>query len=122
MSTECLNPSLNNSDIPNSFHFVLETEVIDSGIGISKERQKMLFVPFLELKIKQNLKQVENFSTGMGLACSSVISKALGGDITLIKSKKGLTSFAFKIPVLQIFKPDVNDGIVMVRNDSDSLG
>ena len=36
--------------------YVLETEVIDTGIGISKKRQKMLFIPFLELKMKQNLK------------------------------------------------------------------
>ena len=36
----------------------------------------------------------------MGLACSYGISSALGGDITLKKSKKGLTSFAFRIPVL----------------------
>ena len=104
MSTECLNSTLSNQDIPNSFHFVLETEIIDSGLGISKERQKMLFEPFLELKIKQNLKQVQNFSTGMGLACSSAIAKALGGDITLKKSKEGISSFAFKIPVLQIFR------------------
>ena len=32
----------------------LETEVIDTGIGISEDRQKMLFKPFLELKMKQN--------------------------------------------------------------------
>ena len=31
---------------------IFETEVIDSGIGISEERQKMLFIPFLELKMK----------------------------------------------------------------------
>lgn len=36
--------------------YVLETEIIDTGIGISKKRQKMLFIPFLELKMKQNLK------------------------------------------------------------------
>jgi hypothetical protein len=29
---------------------VLETEVIDSGIGIEEERQDILFKPFLELK------------------------------------------------------------------------
>ena len=42
----------------------------------------------------------------MGLACSSAVSGALGGDITLKKSKKGLKAFAFKIPVLQIFRPE----------------
>ena len=31
---------------------IFETEVIDSGIGISEERQKMLFIPFMELKMK----------------------------------------------------------------------
>ena len=31
---------------------VFETEVIDSGIGISEDRQKMLFIPFMELKMK----------------------------------------------------------------------
>jgi len=30
--------------------YLLETEIIDTGIGITKERQKLLFVPFKELK------------------------------------------------------------------------
>jgi sensor histidine kinase regulating citrate/malate metabolism len=42
----------------------------------------------------------------MGLACSSTIVRALGGDITLKKSKTGISSFAFKIPVLQLFRPE----------------
>ena len=29
---------------------ILETEVINSGIGISKDKQKYLFVPFKELR------------------------------------------------------------------------
>ena len=62
----------------------------------------MLFVPFLELKMKQSLKKIDNYSIGMGLACSASISRALGGDITLKKSKRGLTSFAFKIPVIKM--------------------
>ena len=46
-------------DIPDDFDnlnfietHVLETEIIDTGIGINSDRQKMLFVPFLELKTK----------------------------------------------------------------------
>ena len=50
--------------------YVLETHVIDTGIGISKERQNMLFIPFLELKLKQNLKALKDNSIGLGLACS----------------------------------------------------
>jgi len=80
--------------------YILETEVIDTGIGISKKRQKMLFIPFLELKMKQNLKQVKDHNIGIGLACSNSISKALEGDITIKKSRRGLTVFGFKIPVL----------------------
>ena len=80
--------------------YILETEVIDTGIGISKKRQKMLFIPFLELKMKQNLKQVKDHNIGIGLACSNSISKALEGDIMIKKSRRGLTVFGFKIPVL----------------------
>ena len=50
--------------------FILETEIIDTGIGIDEDRQKMLFVPFLELKMKQNLNLVKDNNIGMGLACS----------------------------------------------------
>jgi signal transduction histidine kinase len=50
--------------------FMLETYVIDTGIGIEEERRQMLFIPFLELKIKQSLKKVMNNNIGMGLACS----------------------------------------------------
>lgn len=32
--------------------YEFETEIIDTGIGITEQRQKMLFVPFLELKVK----------------------------------------------------------------------
>lgn len=49
---------------------VLETEIVDTGIGINKDRQKMLFIPFLELKMKQNFKEVKDNNIGIGLACS----------------------------------------------------
>ena len=78
---------------------VFETEIIDSGIGISEERQNMLFIPFLELKMRQNLKQVQDNNIGMGLGCSQQIVTQLGGDITVKQSKRGLTIFGFRIPV-----------------------
>lgn len=83
----------------NEVTYIFETEVIDSGIGISQERQKMLFEAFLELKIKQNFNHVQDKTIGVGLSCSRIICKALGGDITLKQSKNGITNFAFKIPV-----------------------
>ena len=59
----------------------------------------MLFTPFKELNEKQNLNQVKDNSIGMGLACSKQIAISVGGDITIKESQRGLTIFAFKIPV-----------------------
>ena len=76
----CL-PESNKSD-----SYILDTEIIDTGIGITQQRQEMLFVPFMELKKKQNLKSVKDKSLGMGLACSKEIARAMGGDITIKQS------------------------------------
>jgi signal transduction histidine kinase len=35
----------------------------------------------------------------MGLGCSEQIVSKIGGDITVKSSKRGLTVFAFKLPV-----------------------
>ena len=51
-----MSKSLDVQAFKDQMDYVLETEIIDTGIGISKKRQKMLFIPFLELKMKQNLK------------------------------------------------------------------
>lgn len=83
----------------NRHEMLLETEIIDSGIGINKERQKLLFKPFLELRAKQNLSQVQDFNIGVGLGFSKELVNFMGGDIYLNKSKKGFTSIGFKIPV-----------------------
>ena len=80
-----------NDDQRNEKKYMLETTVIDSGIGIDTERQKMLFIPFLELKIKQNLKKVKDRNIGIGLACSKDICNNLGGDLILVHSEEGLT-------------------------------
>ena len=80
--------------------YMLETQIIDSGIGISLERQDLLFIPFLELKCMQGLmKKPENDNIGLGLAASKSITVEMGGDIRLKYSRKNLTVFQFKIPV-----------------------
>ena len=43
--------------------------------------------------------KAENDNIGLGLSCSREISRKLGGDMKLKRSKKGLTSFVFKFPV-----------------------
>ena len=80
--------------------YELETQIIDTGIGISKDRQDLLFVPFKELKRMQELmKKPENDNIGLGLASSKLISDGMGGKIKLKHSHKGLTVFQFKILV-----------------------
>ena len=64
----------------------LEIEVIDTGIGIEKNRQNLLFQPFKELSQKQNLKLVKDNSIGMGLAFTNELINKLGGQIRLQES------------------------------------
>ena len=78
---------------------VLETMVIDTGIGIEVERQHLLFIPFLELKDRLGIMKSENDNIGIGLAGSKDICVKMGGDIILKTSRPGLTAFAFKIPI-----------------------
>ena len=81
---------------------MLETQVVDTGVGIEPFRQSRLFKSFAELKHYQNFKQVPNFTSGMGLACSHTIVRAMGGDIVLKQSAPGLTEFAFKVPIIGV--------------------
>ena len=62
-------------DYQHSTKYILETQVIDSGIGIEHDRQKLLFIPFQELKDRIGILSGSNDSIGLGLACSSDICK-----------------------------------------------
>ena len=77
----------------------LDVEVMDTGIGIEKERQGLLFQAFKELKQTQNLKLVKDNSIGLGLASSSELITKLGGSICLKQSEKNLTVFNVSMPV-----------------------
>ena len=63
--------------------YVLETEIIDTGIGIQPDRQNLLFKPFLELRDRIGIVKAENDNIGLGLSCSREISRKLGGDMKL---------------------------------------
>jgi signal transduction histidine kinase len=85
---------------------VLETQIIDTGVGIAADRQEILFVPFKELKDRIGVSKSQNDNIGIGLSCSKEICLKMGGDIKLKKSQKGLTVMAFKLPVKISFKAD----------------
>ena len=60
------------------------------------------------------MKKPQNDNIGLGLASSKEIAKQLKGDIKLQLSKKGLTVFKFKIPII-IAHNDLN---VISEDDS----
>ena len=78
---------------------MLRVQVVDTGVGIEKNRQNLLFKPFLELKQKQSMQLVKDNSIGLGLACSQVLCSHLKGSVQLLTSRKRLTVFQFKLPI-----------------------
>lgn len=72
----------------------LAVHVFDTGPGIPKEDQHLLFHEFVRLGPQRNRR-----GTGLGLAVSQRIARALGGEIT-VESEVGLGStFTFWLPL-----------------------
>jgi len=75
---------------------VIRFTVKDNGIGISKEQQKRLFVPFEQADGSISRKFG---GTGLGLSISRHIIKILGGNIRTESEMGKGSSFIFEIPV-----------------------
>ena len=76
----------------------LVTYVADTGIGIPKESQRLLFQKFMQIGQARNVAQTK--STGLGLFISKRLAKLLGGDVTLENSQPGAGStFKFYLPL-----------------------
>ena len=95
---------------------LLEVQVIDTGVGIDKQRQNLLFKPFLELHQTQSMQLVKDNSIGLGLSCSKVLTKKLGGSVQLVESQANLTVFRFKLPIR--CPPIINNNQVQKPSDS----
>ena len=81
--------------------YVLIYKVKDTGLGISKDKQKEIFEEF-----SQEHRQIEKKygGTGLGLAISKRLTQLLKGELTL-ESKPGKGSeFTLKIPVVKLTK------------------
>lgn len=57
----------------------MKISVIDKGLGISKEKQKQLFKPFVQL----HKKELRTAGTGLGLYISQKIITTMEGKIGL---------------------------------------
>jgi len=79
-------------------------KTIDTGIGISKENQKIIFEEFRQVDGTLTRKYS---GTGLGLAICKRIALLMKGDIT-VESKIGIGSvFSFSIPAQKILQPEV---------------
>jgi len=70
----------------------LKVEVIDTGIGISEENQKMLFTSFTQV---DNSSKKSFGGTGLGLAISKQLCKLMNGDIGVISKQDEGSTFWF---------------------------
>lgn len=77
--------------------------VVDTGIGIEQEKQKLLFQRFQQA-MNRTLNR-EAGGTGLGLYISREFARLMGGDLVLVWSEFGKGSeFSLNLPVKQIDK------------------
>ena len=100
----------------------IKVHVVDTGEGIDRDRQNLLFRPFLELQQKQSMQLVKDNSIGLGLACSYDLAKQMGGSIKLEKSDKDrLTAFSFSMGVKYKAVNSALISVEYVENDEHTI-
>lgn len=78
---------------------LIRFEVIDTGIGISKEVQIKLFKPFSQITDYAHDKQYQH-GTGLGLSISKKLTKAMNGKIGVKSEKDKGSNFWFELPFI----------------------
>jgi signal transduction histidine kinase/CheY-like chemotaxis protein len=74
----------------------LEISVADSGVGISKEKQRLIFLPFTQVDSTDTRSAA---GIGLGLAIVSDLSKQLGGSVTVESEPNAGSRFILALPV-----------------------
>ena len=74
----------------------IEFEVLDTGIGISEENQKIIFEPFMQLSQTGQTRE----GVGLGLPITGKLVDLMGGEISLESHPGEGSVFRFFIPVV----------------------
>lgn len=84
---------------------ILNIEIKDTGIGIDKEKQKVIYQPFV--RIENGTSSIPG--SGMGLAIVDGIIKAMNGSIHLTSEPGKGSCFTVQIPVEKAESDDMED-------------
>ncbi len=73
----------------------LLVEIADTGVGLSKEEQAVLFQPFSQTPAGRRFQE----GTGLGLVISARLVELMGGRLAVTSQRGKSSTFSFEIPV-----------------------
>ena len=95
----------------------LHLEVSDTGCGMSDEKKKHLFDPFVQdIKSRMSADSADMKGTGLGLPIVKRLVDAAGGKIEVSSTLGEGTTFAIDIPDLEISEEEPDDKPVAVHS------